>query len=214
MIDHGALVDEVMWRGGIHDRSRADAAVASAIDALAQQLGGSDRAFIAAQLPPGLAAAVQRPSPSAALRASDLYAQLATSGEISLGSAVEHAKAACSALAEFVDAEARSLLARRLPPAWAALFSPVTFATERDVSAGTLPGHGHTLATGRPGSRRPLAEAAPSAAQSDSVVTADNPHGDSKLSSATDLAETTRVATARSGADYSIAEARDERPRR
>jgi uncharacterized protein (DUF2267 family) len=185
MIDHGALVDEVIWRGGIHDRSRADAAIAAALDAVAQQLGAADRAFIAAQLPPPLAAAAQRPSRSAALRPSDLYAQLATSGEISLGSAVEHANAACSAVAEFLDAEARSLLARRLPPVWAALFAPVTFATEADVPAGMRPGHGHTLATGRPGSRRPLAEAAPSAAQFDSVVTADNPHGDSKLSSAT-----------------------------
>lgn len=179
MIDHGALLDEVIWRGGIHDRARAEAAVAAALDALAQQLAARDRGFIAAQLPPP-AAAVQRPSPSAALRPSDLYAQLATSGEISLGSAVEHAKAACSAVTEFLDAEARSLLARRLPPAWATLFAPVTFAPETDVPAGTLPGHGRTLATGRPGSRRPLAEAAPSAAQSHSVVSADNPHGDER----------------------------------
>ena len=214
MIDHGALVDEVIWRSGIHDRSRADAAIAAALDAVAQQLGAGDREFIAAQLPLPLAAAVQRPSPSAALRPSDLYAQLATSGEISLGLAVEHAKAACSALGEFLDAEARSLLARRLPPSWAALFEPITFAIEADVPAGTLPGHGHTLATGRPGSRRALADAAPPDAQSDSVVTADNPHGDRKLSSAREPIETTRLSTARSGAEYPIAQAKDERPGR
>ena len=68
MIDHGALVDEVIWRGGIHDRSRADAAVAAALDAVAQQLGAAERAFIAAQLPPALAAARERPSPATARR--------------------------------------------------------------------------------------------------------------------------------------------------
>src|SRR5258706_8960273 len=43
---------------------------------------------------------------------------------------------------------------------------------------------GHTLATGRPGSSRPLAEANPDRAQSQSVVATTNPHADSKISSA------------------------------
>ena len=213
-IDEDALVEEVMWRGGIHDRAHAVAAVAAALDAVGQQLDAPDRAFIAEQLPAPLASAVQRPAPSAALRPSDLYAQLATSGELSLGVAVEHARAACSAVAEFLDGEARTLLARRLPPIWAAVFAPVPNAAETEVPAGTVPGHGHSLATGRPGSRRPLAEAAPAPGQSDSVVTADNPHGDGKLSSAREPAESGRLATARVGADYPIAQAKDERPER
>jgi hypothetical protein len=183
-IDHDALVEEVMWRGGIRDRSVAEATVAAVLDAVAQQLGAPDRSFLAEQLSAPMAAAVQRPTPSAALKPSDLYAQLATSGQISVGLAIEHARAACSALAEFVDGEARSLLARRLSPPWAALFAPAQFAAETDTPAGIVPGHGNTLATGRPGSRSPLAEAAPRSAQSDSVVTAENPHGDTKLSSA------------------------------
>jgi len=185
-IDHEALVDEVSWRGGMRDRALAEATIAAALDALAQQLSTPDRSFLADQLPAPLAAAVQQPTPSAALTPSDLYAQLATSGEISVGLAIEHARAACSALAEFVDGEARSLLARRLPPPWAALFTPATLAAATDVPAGTVPGHGRTLATGRPGSHSPLAEAAPRGAQSDSVVTSENPHGDTKLSSAKD----------------------------
>jgi hypothetical protein len=48
---------------------------------------------------------------------------------------------------------------------------------------------GHTLAEGRPGSRRPLAEARPPAGQADSVARTDNPHGDTKLSSARGLTQ-------------------------
>jgi len=159
-IDEDALVEEVTWRGGIHDRAHAIAAVAAALEAVGHQLDAPDRAFI-----------------------------------------------------ECLDGEARTLLARRLPPIWAAVFAPVPNAAETEVPAGTVPGHGHSLATGRPGSRRPLAEAAPAPGQSDSVVTADNPHADSKLSSAREPAESGRLATARVGADYPIAQAKDERPR-
>jgi uncharacterized protein (DUF2267 family) len=210
-IDGEALLDEVMWRGGIHDRARAQAAVDAALDAAAQHLGAPERAFIAGQLPARLAAAAQQPTPAAALRPGDLYAQLATTEEISLGLAIEHAKAACSSLAEFLDGEARALLARRLPRDWAALFAPVSFAAEADVPAGTVPGHGHTLATGRPGSRRPLAEAGLRAGQADSIATADNPHGDDKLSSAREVPGTNPLSTARPGAGQQIAEAKDER---
>jgi hypothetical protein len=202
-----------MWRGAIGDRSRAEAVVAAALDAVGQHLGASGRAFIAEQLPAPFAAAAQRPTPSGAPRPVDLYAELATSEQLTIGLAVEHARAACSALAESFDDEARSLLERRLPPEWAELFAPVAFAAEAGVPTGTVPGHGHTLATGRPGSQHPLAEASPPAAQADSVVTAANPHSESKLSSAREPPGT-GLATARPGSDYALVEAKDERPLR
>jgi hypothetical protein len=213
-VDHDALIEAIMWRGGIPDRARAEAAVAAALGALGLHLRAPDRAFIAEQLPVPLATAVLRPGPAAASRPSDLYQQLATTEAINLGLSVEHAKAACSGVAEWLDGEARSLLARRLPPPWAELFTPVAVAAESDVPAGTVPGHGRTIATGRPGSRRPLAEATPPAAQSDSVVTTDNPHADRKLSSAAEPDGASQLATARPGAEYPIAQAKDERPRR
>jgi hypothetical protein len=70
---------------------------------------------------------------------------------------------------------------------------------------------GHTLATGRPGSRHPLSEAAPSAGQSDSVVANGNPHGDRKLSSAPDTAVADTLADGRPGSGAPLADARDER---
>ena len=183
LIDPVVLVDDVMWRGGLRDRARAEAALEAVLDALASHLAAADRAFIAEQLPPPYTTAVQRPTTAAASRPSDLYAQLATRDEVSLGAAVEQARAACAALAAIVGDDTRSLLLRRLPPDWAALFAPVAAAPETDVPASMVPGHGQTLATGRPGSSRPLSEAEPPPAQPDSVAAA-NPHADRKLSSA------------------------------
>ncbi len=212
--ERDALLDEVMWRAGVADRVRAQAAIGAVLDAIASHLSASDRAFIAEHLPEPYATAVRRPTTSAASRPSDLYAQLATGQEVSLGVAIEHARAACWGVAEVAGAETRALLARRLPPDWAVLFTPPTSAEEAGAPPGTVPGHGHTLATGRPGSSRPLAEAQPAVAQADSVVTDQNPHGQGKLSSAGPPPATGDLATARPGAEYSIAQARDERPKR
>lgn len=153
-----------MWRGSIPDTGRAQAAIEAVLDAVAGHLPDQDRAFIADRLPEPYAAAVRRPTRSAASRPDDLYAQLATREEVSLGLAIEHARAACSGLAELAGAEARALLARRLPPDWAALFRPAARASAAGVPRGPVPGHGQTLATGKPGSSRPLSEAADPAA--------------------------------------------------
>lgn len=182
--DRESLVDEVMWRGGIRDRVQAEAAIRAVVDAVAYHLPASDRAFVAEHLPEPYASAVMRPTTSAASRPSDLYAQLATGEEVSVGAAIEHARAACWAVGAIAGAETGALLARRLPPDWGVLFRPPAVAAEAGLPPGPVPGHGHTLATGRPGSSNPLAEAAPPVAQADSVVTEANPHGQTKLSSA------------------------------
>jgi uncharacterized protein (DUF2267 family) len=214
MIAGDALLEEVIWRGGIQDRSNAKATIEAALEALAEHLAPADARLIAEQLPAAFAAALARRRRPALGSPSDLHARLAASEGISLGLAVEHARAAGAAIAESVDSEGRSLLARRLPPEWAALFAPTERAPEHDIPPGTMPGHGHTLATGRPGSPHALAEAGPRSAQADSVLTAANPHADRKLSSADDFAGSNRLATARPDAESSIADAKDGRRRR
>ena len=99
--------------------------------------------------------------------------------------------------------------ARRLPTEWVALLESAPRAPEVDEPHGTRPGHGHTLATGRPGSRHPLSESGPRPAQTDSVAT-ENPHGDSKLSSAT-APGVEPLATAGPGPEETLATAKDER---
>ncbi|HVK68207.1 MAG TPA: DUF2267 domain-containing protein, partial [Polyangium sp.] len=50
-------------------------------------------------------------------------------------------------------------------------------------------GKGKTLATGRAGSQTPLSEARPERAHGESVVRAENPHGETKLSSSRGLTQ-------------------------
>ena len=89
----------------------------------------------------------------------------------------EHALAVCHAIHDMLSPEER----RRLTsPAWEAVVRP----SVADRHPARLPSrHGRTLADGRPGSTPPVSEAAPDPTQRESVVRADNPHGDRKLSS-------------------------------
>jgi hypothetical protein len=76
---------------------------------------------------------------------------------------------------------------------------------------GHTAGHGDTLAEGRPGSRHPLSEARSDRSQSESVVATENPHADTKLSSAHGLTqerEGESLATGHSGSDRPLDEGR------
>ena len=147
-----AFREDVMDRGAIHERAEADGAISSTLEALAELLASADAAAIAAALPAGLASAIVRRQRASAQPLGDLYAHIAASEGVSLGRAVEQVSAVCQAVAEALDVEGRVLLQRRLPPEWAQLFAREERAPARDAPQGTAPGHGHTLATGRPGS--------------------------------------------------------------
>jgi uncharacterized protein (DUF2267 family) len=212
MRDRRWLIEDVMWRSGLHDSATASTVLSMVLEELPALLRPDEARFVASSLPEGVAAPLTRPGHRAPRAPRALYERLSAAGRCSRGVAMEHAQAACGALADALGDEPRDLLARRLPPEWAVLFeSPPREAGEE--ARGTVPGHGHTLATGRPGSEHPLAEGASPSAQTESVVRADNPHGDTKLSSARE-AGPTPLATAHPGTDEPIAEARDERQRR
>ena len=149
------------------DRARAEAAVEATLEVLGERLSADDAGAIAEALPPALAAAVVRRARTTRPDLAALYGRVATRAQVTLGLAVEHAHAACEAIAGALDDEQRLLLGHRLPPDWAELFTPSPRAPAAELPHGTAPGHGHTLATGRPGSAHPIAEARPSRAQAD-----------------------------------------------
>jgi uncharacterized protein (DUF2267 family) len=213
-VDRAAFLEEVMWRGAIHEPAEAEAAIRATLEAVSEQLAPEDAAALARALPSLAAPAPARRDPSSAQLLADLHARIAASEGVSLGRAVEQVRAVCLTVADALELEQRLLLERRLPADWAQLFALETRAPPADAPRGTPPGRGHTLATGRPGSQHPLAEGYPPRAQSDSVVTSENPHADTKLSSAAVSTDEEALATGRPGATDSIAEAKDERPRR
>lgn len=213
-IDRDALMEEVMWRGGIRDRASAETSMEATLEAIAGHLARADRESVADQLPGSFGAVVTRPGRFPAAGVNELCARVAASAEISQGRAVEYVQAAGAALAGLLAEETRELLVRRLPGEWSALFVPSARAAEADLPPGTEPPHGHTLATGRPGSLHPLAEAGPHGAQAESVAAAANPHADRKLSSGSGPGPDNPLATGRPGSEHPLADATDETRRR
>lgn len=96
--------------------------------------------------------------------------------------ALEHVTAVCDAIAELLAPEARAKLGADLPDRIGQLFArrdrgPAPHRERLEPQA--VP---NNLATGRPTSVRPISEARPERAQTESVVRSADPHGDTKLS--------------------------------
>jgi uncharacterized protein (DUF2267 family) len=150
-IDRNQLFGEVMSQAAIPDPYTAELAVDATLAALGERLSAHDAASFAHCLPPTFAAALGRLGRHTAPKTTALYARIAVTEGVSAGVAVEHAETVCHALAEVLGPEERLFLQRRLPPEWAVLFVPRQRAQESASPPGPVPGHGHTLATGRPG---------------------------------------------------------------
>ncbi len=161
-----SFINEVCWRTGIRAPESADRAIRAALSTVGGRLTAEDAQAVAEELPPVLAAMVGGVHRHAEFDVRELYAAVQEEEGSSPGAAFEHAKVVCEVLSEAVSEPTRIRLQSRLPPEWAQLFVPRQrpsvgeddpFTPSRGVPAG----HGHTLADGRPGSRRPISEAVP-----------------------------------------------------
>jgi hypothetical protein len=122
--------------------------------------------------------------------ASSLQGLIARVGEASgtrAGVALELTQTVFAVIAELARPDAIDRAREALPEEWAQLLCAPA-ATSTDVTPpavrGTQPGTGHTLATGQPGSHRPLAHSMPPRGQRESIASTDDPHAQSKLSAA------------------------------
>lgn len=190
-IDADAFVADVRARVRFADDARARRSIEAVLDVLGTRLFENDARVVAARLPTDWA---QRLGPSddpdeeqEQFDLDELYRRVAEADAVELGRAVERTQVVCQVLSEHVDEEARAHLRLRLPPAIAELFEPhvVPEAPARGaVAAHTRDEPRNTLASGRPGSRRPLADARPPSGQTHSVAASSDPHADTKLSGA------------------------------
>jgi uncharacterized protein (DUF2267 family) len=161
-----SFINEVCWRTGIRAPDSADRAIRAALTTVGERLTAEDAHAVAEELPPALSAMVGGAHHHAELDVRELYAAVQAEEGSSPGAAFEHAKVVCEVLSEAVSQPTRIRLQARLPTEWAQLFVPRERPSlgEDDPSAlprGVPAGHGHTLADGRPGSRRPISEAVP-----------------------------------------------------
>jgi uncharacterized protein (DUF2267 family) len=176
------------------------------LEALAVALTPSERQAVSEQLPLSLRGtwelAVHLPN----IDVSTLYDRVQRSESVTAGRAREQVQIVCRALAEMLPDETVTLLRRRLPQLAPLFYLPeptpspeVAERIERPRDPELPDG---TLATGRPGSRHPLYDARPERAHAHSIARSDNPHGDTKLSSAhgfTQERERETLATGRPG---------------
>ncbi len=170
------FVQHVAGHAGVPDARAAEAA-RIVLSGLGAHLAPGPRQLIADELPPALGAAVLEDRGVALPIDEALLGPHTTAAQ-----AHELIASVCRVLAEELSTEALARLRAALPPGLATLFAPSAEPAEPPPHA-PEPRRSATLASARPGSRHPLSEAQPRTGQVDSVG-ADNPHGDSKVSSA------------------------------
>jgi uncharacterized protein (DUF2267 family) len=186
---------QVSERSGVAD---ARGPVRAVLQSLAECLSRRQAEALADELPDEPAALLRNGNHNQDLDRFDLESRVAQRAGLSRGAAVEWLFAVGRTLGESVRDEVLVPLRRDLPADVAGLLEaagplPAPEGVHHDVSK-------RTLAEGASGHSHPLYAARPDTAQTESVARAANPHGDTKLSSATGLTqerEEESLATAR-----------------
>jgi uncharacterized protein (DUF2267 family) len=197
---------------GLGDERRAHRAIMATLEALGARVPAPEREALARALPLKLARAVSAERFRGTGSAADLYAAVVRSERVHGGFAHEHVQIVLVALGELLPEELVTRLERAVAPSIAELLAGAPRAASEPAPHRTSSSaRHHTLATGKPGSRHPVSESPPPPPQSESVA-AQNPHADTKLSSAhgeTQERERESLSTSHPRTARTIAESRD-----
>ncbi|WP_224365615.1 DUF2267 domain-containing protein [Hyalangium versicolor] len=184
---HDEFLSHVAERAGLPGLREAERTLHAVLGTISERLSWRAAQSLADDLPASLASSLRSGGAHQDFDLKELYARVARRDEVRLGFAVERTAVVCQVIAEALSPAALRQLREALPEPMGELFTP------REPEAHFEPVHraprGRTLAEGRPGSQHPLSEARPERAHSHSVAQEDNPHGDTKLSSATGLTQ-------------------------
>jgi uncharacterized protein (DUF2267 family) len=191
------FLSHVAERTGLSGLGEAERTVRTVLGVLRERLTWPVLQALAEDLPASLSTSLLSGGPHQDFDLAELHARVARGEGVRPGIAVEHTGVVCQVVAEALSPATLHRLREALPEPIGALFRPRE-PVKPFEHVHLDPSH-HTLAEGRPGSQRPLAEARPERAQTESVVRADNPHGDTKLSSATGLTQEREQETLASG---------------
>lgn len=215
-----AFVARVGALAGPPDERTRVAAVMATLRALARRLTTDERAWLAPALPlelrPALSAPadVREPDVSAGAthaRRSHLFHEVRRETGLPLGRAIEAVEVVCRVVAEYVAPTRRARLSALASRDLAGLFELAT--TARSPAVPTP--RGNLLATGAPGSRHPLSQAATRAGQPGSVARWDGSPAARTLAgyrgSARAIAGET-LATGRPGSRRTLADGRTKSP--
>lgn len=187
-MDTHELYDTIA-RNGLADPSAAERAARATLGAFAERLTVDETHALAGALPGDLGALVDATPYDGDFDAAELYERVRRREKTDAGTAREHAQIVLAAVAEHLPEDVLVRLRRHVGDLGALLGGGREPAIDPEDVHGYHAGHGRTLASGRPGSRHPVAESAPHTAQSQSVAANDDPHAETKLSSARGLTQ-------------------------
>ena len=187
MIHEQDLLGRISDLGGLKAPDASLAARAT-LAALGERIEYEKRSVITRELPDELATIFRARKYRGTFGLTEFFARVRSREKVSLGFAREHAEVVCRVLGELLSEAATHTLDRVLPEPFAALFrTPNPGESPADYRVARSARH-HTLATGAPGSLHPVSESRPRDASGHSVAER-NPHGETKLSSATGLTQ-------------------------
>lgn len=185
---HEELVSHVAGRAGLPGTKEAERTIRAVLAVLGERLSWPVIQAVAEDLPASLATSLREVTPHQTFNLAELHARVAQRTQLRLGLAVEGTGVVCQVLAEVLPEGTLHRLREALPESMGALFVPREREEPLEHVVHHDPGR-RTLAEGRPGSQHPISEYGPERAHTHSVLRADNPHGDTKLSSASGLTQ-------------------------
>ena len=184
---HEELLSDVAEHTGQAGTQDAERTVRAVLEILSERLSWPVIEAVADDLPGALTAGLREGVDRQDFDLAEFQARVGDRMRVPLGRAVELTGVVCQFLSQALSPGTLHRLREELPEPMGVLFSPCE-SGERFEPVHLEPSRG-TLAEGRPGSTHPLSEARPERAQSQSVARTDNPHGETKLSSATGLTQ-------------------------
>jgi len=181
-IDETRLMEELARRG-LAEEGEAGRALRATLAVLGERLLDDEAKALAEVLPAPLARVVEEVEYDCDFDSAELFERVRRRERSTVSRGMEHAEIVLAALGACVEPERRQKIGRGLPEHAADAF------LDRGAR-GEAPPHPvaphapkmNTLAAGRPGSKRPVSEAAPPAGHVHSVACNPSPHEETKLS--------------------------------
>lgn len=209
-----AFRNEVHARLGLDDEAALERGIFATVHAVAPSIQPEDRRALPDAVPEPIRREITIARYVGPLDEEAFYESVAHRAAVPLGLARELSQVVLHELGTRIGAELRSRLAHHAGPSMAWLWDQPSAPEAAPRPAGTRsrPGGGHTLASGRPGSRKPLSESGP-LGHTDSIARSDNPREDRKLSSArgtTQEREGRTLAEGRPGSAHPVSDDRGD----
>lgn len=177
---------------GLFDHDVAAKALRLTLSVVGQRLTDDEAAALASSLPNELARVVEASDHdefTSDLGADELYDRVRRREKVPAGIAREHVNIVLQVLGSALEDDVRQRLVRGLPRELGQQLLPSSYGEPPPYATGAHAPPLNTLASGRPGSRHPVSEAAPDRAHAHSVARNASPHSETKLSSSHGLTQ-------------------------